>query len=222
MRRTTTGLWAGRAWHMLYCAQQGWYSPDSEQLEWGQLRNQCCICRAPSGLMTQWIGPGYLKPRGTPHSYQEMSSLLYKPVKVLDHYICGTCRVAYAPRMRFYAYWDYRTDNEDRRRCRCIWTGTRLGKCLPCTNALAVGRMIRVASADGWQVSRYVDSIDAPLPSMPNPCDSRRNHHRCQTHHVKTARCFNHLQMKQEKVTKHQGDPLLHLSHNCYPTILIM
>lgn len=166
MRRILTGLWAGRAWHKLYCAQQGWYSPEPEQLEWGQLHNQCSICRSPTGLTVQWMGPGYMKPQGTPHSYPEMSRLLHKPVKVLDYHICGTCRVVYAPRMRFIAYWDYRTDDRERRRCQCVWTGTRLTICRVCNTATGMGQMIRIAGADGWQVSKYVDSIDTPQSYM--------------------------------------------------------
>lgn len=62
LRRTTSGLWAGRALRKLDYAKKGFLCDETEALEWTEVKNTCVICRNSSPLKVQWQGPGYLKP----------------------------------------------------------------------------------------------------------------------------------------------------------------
>ncbi|AWP08087.1 Hypothetical protein SMAX5B_010748, partial [Scophthalmus maximus] len=98
LRRTTSGLWAGRALKKLEYAKKGYLSDQEELVEWREVKNSCVLCMKPSTLTVQWEGPGHQKPLRCNGAKEEFKGMRYKPVKVMDAYVCGICRMTTLPR----------------------------------------------------------------------------------------------------------------------------
>ncbi|MEQ2253733.1 hypothetical protein ILYODFUR_035421 [Ilyodon furcidens] len=99
IRRTTSGLWAGRALKKLDFAKKGFLSTEDEMLWWQEVKNCCAICMGPSQLKVRWEGPGREKSLHHNTGGDELDKLPYKPVKVTDIFICGVCRITTLPRV---------------------------------------------------------------------------------------------------------------------------
>lgn len=56
-----------------------------------------------------------------------------KPVKVMDAYICGMCRVGEAPRLTVITQWDLRGIELDFGECACQWDGEKMRYCNECS-----------------------------------------------------------------------------------------
>ena len=169
LRRTISGLWAGRALRKLDLAKKGFLCDDVEALEWREVRNACVICARTSTLRVQWEGPGQLKPTQVDPGRAEFKGMTYLPVKVMDAYVCGVCRVVTLPRIMIITLWDLKgTTWSD---CTCNWNGFCLSSCPTCLNLTKEGWLVTVGMAYGWQVRRYVD----PLISLKVPDSEEGN-----------------------------------------------
>lgn len=177
LRRSATGLWAGRAMKKLEFAKKGLLSDDGEVLEWKEVRNSCAICARHSGLRVLWAGTGREKPFKPPGMRPELRDEAFKPVKVLDALICGRCRVESLPRVTFYTQWDITGKNQDPRTCTCKWNGERLIFCQGCQLLANIGRLMIVERAEGWQVRRYMDPLERIRSGKESTVESPREGH---------------------------------------------
>ncbi|KAE8278085.1 hypothetical protein D5F01_LYC23842 [Larimichthys crocea] len=159
LRRTTSGLWAGRGLRKLDCAKRGFLSDEKEIIEWKEVKNTCVVCSKPSTLSVQWEGPGSEKPLKPDGSKREFKSMHYKPVKVMDAYVCGLCRIVQLPRLIIMTQWDLRGTKLEPSECSCQWDGTHILHCNGCSIQLRTGRLLQVSRAKGWQVRRYLDAL---------------------------------------------------------------
>ncbi|KAM3583198.1 uncharacterized protein V6R79_020085 [Siganus canaliculatus] len=164
MRRTTSDLWVGRGLRKLDCAKRGFLSSEYEILQWKEVDNTCVVCQKPSTLTVQWQGPGEEKPRRGDGAKHELQELYYRPVKVMDAYICGICRVTCLPRLIILTQWDLRGTRLEPAECTCQWDGRFLHYCNQCVLQSRCGRLLQVGSAKGWQVRRYIDPLKALTP----------------------------------------------------------
>ncbi|KAE8299792.1 hypothetical protein D5F01_LYC02210 [Larimichthys crocea] len=159
LRRTTSGLWAGRGLRKLDCAKRGFLSEEKEIIEWKEVKNTCVVCSRPSTLSVQWEGPGSEKPLKPDGSKREFKNMHYKPVKVMDAYVCGLCRIVQLPRLIIMTQWDLRGTKLEPSECSCQWDGTHILHCSGCSIQLRTGRLLQVSRAKGWQVRRYLDAL---------------------------------------------------------------
>lgn len=164
LRRTTSGLWAGRGLRKLDCAKRGFLSDEKEVIQWKEVKNVCVVCSRPSTLTVQWEGPGSEKPLKADGAKSELKDLHYRPVKVMDAYICGICRITCLPRLIILTQWDLRGTRLEPAECTCQWDGRFIHYCNSCTLQARSGRLMQVGSAKGWQVRRYIDPLRAFNP----------------------------------------------------------
>ncbi|KAE8278063.1 hypothetical protein D5F01_LYC23878 [Larimichthys crocea] len=144
LRRTTSGLWAGRGLRNLDCAKRGFLSKEKEIIEWKEVKNTCVVCSKPSTLSIQWEGPGSEKPLKPDGSKREFKNMHYKPVKVMDAYVCGLCRIVQLPRLIIMTQWDLRGTKLEPSECSCQWDGSHILHCSSCSSQLRTGRLLQV------------------------------------------------------------------------------
>lgn len=159
LRRTTQALWAGRGLKKLEYAKKGFLSVEREVLEWREVRNTCVVCLKPSRLTVLWQGPGRERPKEHDGAKAELRKLAVKPVKVMDAYICGTCRITTLPRLVIATQWDLSGVQQEAYGCTCQWDGIHVHYCHSCTLQVRNGRLLTVGSAKGWQVRRFLEPI---------------------------------------------------------------
>lgn len=161
LRRTTSGLWAGRGLRKMECAKRGFLSDEKEIIQWKEVKNMCVVCCKPSTLVVQWEGPGTEKPLGAYGAREAFKGMCYKPVKVMDAYVCGICRITCLPRIIILTQWNLQGLKLDPADCTCQWDGKLLSHCNHCALIARCGRLLHVKSARGWQVRRFLDPLRA-------------------------------------------------------------
>lgn len=166
LRRTVSGLWAGRGLRKLECAKRGFLSEEKEIMEWREVKNSCVICSKPSTLTVLWEGPGSEKPIKPQGMRNEFRTMHYKPVKIMDAYVCGICRITVLSRVVILTQWDLRGTKMETAECSCQWDGTYIHYCNSCSLLFRAGRLLQVGRAKGWQVRRYVDPLKAFSPMI--------------------------------------------------------
>lgn len=180
LRRSTSGLWAGRGLKKLECAKGGFLTGDKEKLEWRKIKNECVVCWKPTTLTVQWEGPGSGKPLKPEGAIKEIRRITPKPVKVMDAYVCGYCRVQWLPRLKIITQWDIQMEDASMTECTCHWDGDTLHDCVQCGFQFQGGRLLRIEEAKGWQVRRFIDPLQPfrttpPLDSWAAPSDGYVN-----------------------------------------------
>ncbi|GLD70799.1 uncharacterized protein AKAME5_002211800, partial [Lates japonicus] len=81
MRRTVSGLWAGRALRKLDFAKRGLLSCEKEVLEWREVKNTCVVCSKPTILAVLWEEPVTEKPLWFHREKHEYRGIYHKPMK---------------------------------------------------------------------------------------------------------------------------------------------
>lgn len=147
-RRTWNGIKAGRAFKLLENARRGFLSDAVEDFSWRQANVGCVVCGSVNTATARW----------SEHSPTESFDLHAGgetgPAKVLDAFICYTCRIKYLPRIKIYAQWDVSSLGRDEQvNCTCQWDGSVLLHCEFCWARIASGMLVRVEEAEGWQVT---------------------------------------------------------------------
>lgn len=135
-------LWAGRALKILNYAQIASPPHTTGILSWKELKNTCVVCMKPTTLTVQWEGPGQEKPIKARRTTGEFKEMYYKPMKVMDAYVCGMCRVTCLPRLKIVTQWDLRGTPVEPRECSCRWDGERLQQCNMCLLCTRNGRLL--------------------------------------------------------------------------------
>ena len=62
-------------------------------MECREVKNCCVVCMKLATLTVRWKGPGHEKPAKPNRAREEFKGMDYKPVKVMNAYVCGLCRV---------------------------------------------------------------------------------------------------------------------------------
>ncbi|XP_032438035.1 uncharacterized protein LOC116732155 [Xiphophorus hellerii] len=157
IRRTPSGIWAGRALKKLDWAKNGVLSEERELLEWKKAKSNCPVCLTDHHLPIIWEGPGREKPRHQGATAEMLQHLRVSPVTILNNTICGNCRVGYLPRLKLETQWGWL--KEEPRTCYCTWDGDELHRCPVCKEQLTSGEVTLTGEAEGWQVTRFYSSL---------------------------------------------------------------
>lgn len=105
--------------------------------------NTCVVYFKQTMLSFQWKGPGSEKPIKPDGARNEFKNMHYKPLKVMDAFICGLCRITQLPRLTLLTQWDLRGTSMETGDCTFQWVGEFLNYCNNLLLQLSNGRVLR-------------------------------------------------------------------------------